>query len=81
MRFAHDPDQRWGYVGCALSSNIVRIAIGKDGTVTTDVAIRQPWLKVEGWALPELPPLVTDILISLNDKRLFFSNWLRGAAW
>jgi selenium-binding protein 1 len=42
------------------------------------VAIRQPWLPVSGWALPQLPPLITDILISLDDKWLFFSNWLRG---
>ena len=27
-----------------------------------------PPLQVEGWALPELPPLITDILISLDDK-------------
>ena len=42
--------------------------------------IRQPWTKVEGWALPELPPLITDILISLDDRFLYFSNWLRGGA-
>lgn len=42
------------------------------------VAVRQSWLPVSGWALPQLPPLITDILISLNDKFLFFSNWLRG---
>jgi selenium-binding protein 1 len=42
------------------------------------VAIRQPWLPVTGWALPQLPPLITDILISLDDRWLFYSNWLRG---
>ncbi|KIY91708.1 Selenium-binding protein 1 [Monoraphidium neglectum] len=78
IRFAHDPAQDWGYVGAALSSNIIRLVVGKGGEVATDVAVRQSWLKVEGWALPELPPLITDILLSLDDKRLFFSNWLRG---
>lgn len=28
-----------------------------------------------GWALPTLPPLITDILVSLDDKFLYFSNW------
>ena len=28
--------------------------------------------------LPEMPPLITDILISLDDRFLYFSNWLRG---
>jgi selenium-binding protein 1 len=46
--------------------------------LNTRVTIRQPWLPVSGWALPQLPPLITDILISLDDKWLFFSNWLRG---
>jgi hypothetical protein len=32
--------------GCALSSNVVRIVIGDGGKVSTDVVIRQPWLKV-----------------------------------
>ena len=35
---------------------------------------------MEGWALPEQPPLITDILISLDDRWLYFSNWLRGGA-
>lgn len=78
IRFAHDPAANWGYVGAALSSNILRLVVNEGGKLETGVAIRQGWLKVEGWALPELPPLITDILISLDDKRLFFSNWLRG---
>ena len=64
--------------GAALSSNVVRFVVDSDGDVTTSVAVRQPWLKVEGWALPELPPLITDILLSLDDKFLFFSNCEAG---
>ncbi|GBF99564.1 hypothetical protein Rsub_12189 [Raphidocelis subcapitata] len=80
VRFAHDPAVPWGYVGCALSSNVVLLRAGAEegAPLKTQVAIKQPWLKVAGWILPELPPLVTDILISLDDTRLFVSNWLRG---
>lgn len=42
------------------------------------MVIKQPWVDVEGWVLPQLPPLITDILISLDDKYIYFSNWLRG---
>ena len=28
--------------------------------------------------LSEMPPLVADIVLSLDDKCLYFSNWLRG---
>lgn len=30
-----------------------------EGKWVTSVAVRQPWVKVEGWVLPELPPLIT----------------------
>jgi len=33
---------------------------------------------VEGWVLPSMPGLITDILISLDDRFLYFSNWLHG---
>ena len=42
------------------------------------MVIDQPWLKVEGWMLPEVPPLITDILLSMDDRFLYFVNWLRG---
>jgi selenium-binding protein 1 len=65
--------------GCALSSNVFLLQLDPETQqLNTRVAIRQPWLPVSGWALPQLPPLITDILISLDDKWLFFSNWLRG---
>ncbi|KAK9830616.1 hypothetical protein WJX81_005797 [Elliptochloris bilobata] len=78
LRFLHDPDQPHGFCGAALSSNVIHFTKGSDGSWATNVAIRQPWLKVEGWVLPEMPPLITDILISLDDRFLYFSNWLRG---
>jgi hypothetical protein len=68
--------------GCALSSNVIKFSLDPSapgsGPVSTAVVIRQPWLDVSGWALPQLPPLITDILLSLDDKYLFFSNWLQG---
>lgn len=77
-RFLHDPSQPQGFVGAALSSNVIRFSKDGDDKWKTAVVIRQPWTKVEGWILPEVPPLITDILISLDDRFLYFSNWLRG---
>jgi selenium-binding protein 1 len=34
--------------------------------------------KVSNWALPDMPGLITDILISLDDRFLFISCWLHG---
>ena len=53
-------------------------AQGEDGQWVTEVVIKQQWTDVEGWVLPQMPPLITDILISLDDKFMYFSNWLRG---
>ena len=124
-RFLHDPQATQGFVGAALSSNVLRFFRTGDATDTdapwsTQVAIRQPHTPVAGWtalpgrpgppglgyllawagrpglrgwaasaalrglgwlgwaSLPEMPPLVTDILISLDDRYLYLSNWLRG---
>ena len=37
-----------------------------------------PPKSVEGWAMPEMPGIMTDIILSLNDKYVFFSNWVHG---
>lgn len=37
-----------------------------------------PALKVKNWILPEMPGLITDFLISLDDRFLYFVNWLHG---
>jgi selenium-binding protein 1 len=30
------------------------------------------------WVLPDMPSVLTDILISMDDKYLYMSNWLHG---
>lgn len=35
-------------------------------------------LEVQNWVLPELPGLITDILLSLDDRFLYLVNWLHG---
>ncbi|XP_060614066.2 methanethiol oxidase-like [Anolis sagrei] len=78
IRFLHNPDAAEGFVGCALSSAVHRIYKTKDGTWATEKVIQVPNKKVEGWMLPEMPGLITDILVSLDDRYLYFSNWLHG---
>ncbi|KAK7886196.1 hypothetical protein WMY93_025817 [Mugilogobius chulae] len=78
IRFLHDPDEPQGFVGCALSSNVFRFYRTQKGEWETEKVISVPSKKVEGWMLPEMPGLITDILISLDDRFLYFSNWLHG---
>lgn len=78
LRFLHNPDSPFGFVGFALTSNIGLIYKDANGEWDVKIVIDQEPIKLEGWALPEMPPLTTDILISLDDKYLYFSNFLRG---
>jgi selenium-binding protein 1 len=78
-RFLHDPKKAHGFVGCALSSNVFHFHLEKDGkTWAADKVICIPALTVTGWALPSMPGLITDILISMDDRFLFFSCWAHG---
>jgi len=78
IRFLHDPSAKQGFVGCALSSSIIRFFQTDKGDWDQEVVLKIPPKSVEGWALPEMPGLITDILVSLDDRFLYFSNWLHG---
>lgn len=78
IRFLHDPSAAQGFVGCALSSTVFRFFKTDDGKWDAEKVIAIPPKAVEGWALPNMPGLITDILLSLDDKFLYMSNWLHG---
>ena len=76
VRFHHDPDSSHGYVGAALSSNIWHWH-RSDGEWTVEKVIDVPSVELEGWPMP-VPGLITDLLISMDDRYLYFSDWLHG---
>ncbi|XP_053134214.1 methanethiol oxidase-like isoform X2 [Hemicordylus capensis] len=78
IRFLHDPAAAEGFIGCALSGAVHRFYKTENGTWAAEKVIQVPNKKVNGWLLPDMPGLITDILISLDDRFLYFSNWLHG---
>ncbi|XP_061699653.1 methanethiol oxidase isoform X1 [Syngnathoides biaculeatus] len=78
IRFLHDPNATEGFVGCALKGSVFRFYKAPTGKWAAEKVISVPSKTVEGWMLPEMPGLITDILISLDDRFLYFSNWLHG---
>lgn len=78
VRFLHDPKASHGFVGCAVNANIFRFYRKPDGTWDAVNAINIPAKKVEGWGLPEIQGMISDIVISLDDRYLYLSNWLHG---
>ncbi|CAH1105924.1 unnamed protein product [Psylliodes chrysocephalus] len=78
VRFLHNPKEPQGYVGCAVNANVYRFYLKPDGKWAADKVIDVPAKKITGWDGDYLQGMITDILISLDDKYLYFSNWLHG---
>ncbi|MBV9004554.1 MAG: selenium-binding protein [Solirubrobacterales bacterium] len=78
IRWQHDPDSAQGFVGATLSSNIIRFH-RDNGSWAAGKVIDIPNEELQGWPLEGgVPGLITDLVLSLDDKDLFFSNWLHG---
>ncbi|KAL9648290.1 hypothetical protein ABK040_001707 [Willaertia magna] len=77
VRFLHNPKSAHGFVACALSSTVFHF-YKKDDDWQVEQVIEIPPIEVEGWALPHMPSLITDFVISLDDKYLYLANWLHG---
>src|SRR6185437_14445779 len=76
VRFHHNPDSTHGFVGVALSSNILHWH-KPNGKWDIEKVIDVESIDVEGFPIP-MPGLITDLVLSLDDRWLYFSNWLHG---
>ncbi len=76
VRFHHNPDSSHGFVGAALSSNIWHWH-KSNGEWKVEKVVDVPSVEVEGWDFP-MPSLITDLLVSMDDRYLYFANWLHG---
>jgi len=76
VRFHHDPASAHGFVGAALSSNMFHYH-KPNGRWQADKVIDVDAVEVTGWPFP-LPGLITDLVLSMDDRFLYFSNWLHG---
>ncbi len=78
IRWQHDPDSAQGFVGATLSSNVIRFA-REDGGFIAHKVIDVENEHLGGWPLEGgVPGLITDLVLSMDDRDLFFSNWLHG---
>jgi selenium-binding protein 1 len=77
VRFLHDPASSHGYVAATLSSNIFHYFKDEAGEIQLEKVIDIPTVDVEGFPVP-MPSLITDIVISMDDRYLYLANWLHG---
>jgi methanethiol oxidase len=78
VRYLHDPDAEQGFVGAALASNILRF-YRSNGSYQAEPVIEVDNEALEGWPLPGgVPGVITDVVVSMDDRFVYFSNWLHG---
>ena len=71
-------DLQQGFLGVTLSGT-VKLFARDDGAWSADTVITVPNVELEGWPLPGgVPGLITDIVLAMDDRDLFFANWLHG---
>ena len=88
LRPAHDPNKPWGFVGVVVSTADLSASVwlwhpAKDnGKIAATKVIEIPAEPAETEQLPPalqpfgaVPPLVTDIALSVDDKSLYVSCW------
>ncbi|EYC18803.1 hypothetical protein Y032_0026g1378 [Ancylostoma ceylanicum] len=80
VRFKHDPASPYAFVGTALGSAVYLLKPGSENSSSYEAkrVAKIPPKQVEGWLLPEMPSMITDILISMDDRFLYISNWMHG---
>jgi methanethiol oxidase len=76
LRWLHDPDAEEGFAGAALSSVMWRW-YRSNGSWAAEPIIEVEGVELEGWPFP-VPGLITDLVLSMDDRFLYFSDWLQG---
>jgi methanethiol oxidase len=77
VRFHHDPNSTHGFVGAALSGVMWHWHKVADEWKVEKVIEVPAQKDVKGWPFP-VPGLITDLVLSMDDKYLYFANWLHG---
>jgi methanethiol oxidase len=78
VRWLHDPEAEQGFVGGTLASNILRFH-RTNGAFRAEPVIEVENEQLEGWPLAGgVPGLITDVVLSMDDRFLYLSNWLHG---
>lgn len=77
LRFHHDPTSPHGFCGAALSANVIHFWKNGDGEWVWEKIIDVDNQLHPEWPLP-VPGVLSVILISMDDRFLYFSNWLHG---
>jgi methanethiol oxidase len=76
VRWLHDPDSEEGFVGAALSTVMWHFH-RTNGVWAADPVIEVESVPLDGWPFP-VPGVMSDLVLSMDDRFLYFANWLHG---
>jgi selenium-binding protein 1 len=76
VRFHHNPESTHAFVGAALSSVMWHVhKVGDEWQAEKVIEVEGK--ETKGWDFP-VPGLISDLVLSMDDRWLYFSNWLHG---
>lgn len=76
VRFHHNPESSHGFVGAALSSVIWHFF--KDNNDWKAESVIEVEGRNQNGSDTPVPGFISDLVVSLDDRWLYFSNWLHG---
>ena len=77
VRWLHDPDAERGLRRRRALEHDVALPPRRTAAGTAEQVIAVESVELEGWPFP-VPGLITDLVLSMDDRFLYFSNWLHG---
>ncbi|MBA4063004.1 MAG: selenium-binding protein [Isosphaera sp.] len=78
VRFLHDPAKAVGYVGAALASSLWRFAAGAGGKWSAEKVVELAPVKHDQFPGGAVPAVISDFVVSLDDRFMYVSAWLHG---
>ncbi|MDH3579984.1 MAG: selenium-binding family protein [Hyphomicrobiales bacterium] len=76
-KFHHNPDSTHGFVGAALSANVIHWWKNGSGEWEWEKIIDVENEPHPEWPIP-IPGVISALLVSMDDRFLYINNWLHG---
>ncbi len=81
VRFAHEPSRGYGFVGAALASALWYVGVDNHGQWRAEKVVQLSPRTDDRFPGGSVPPLISDFVISMDDRFLYLSAWLEGRVY
>ncbi|KAK6750660.1 hypothetical protein RB195_002559 [Necator americanus] len=82
VRFLHNPECNHAFACSAVGSSVFHLYMNSlTEKWSADKVFQVKTIQVENWLSPEMPALLTDLVISMEDRFAYVAGWLHGCIW